>query len=272
VVIAVLATFLFSTVITVVAWAAALLAGSVALFAAATRGELPLPRISRPATSPVRRISPRTVRAEAVAERSPTALLEAMREEATAGENRFLVLLKDGKVTDGMLRDLAAQQSYAAVADRRSLLHLASRFAGTPADGYFTALAEAERLAADLLKIFADALPGSGSYPPSPGSQAPSAYLAWLALNGSAADTALAVAAIWPSRCVCFAALADALRDRVDERARAYLDFRTTPIPQSEAQALAVAEAFRPSQTLGHARLLRAYDLMSWNALATEYD
>jgi hypothetical protein len=99
--------------------------------------------------------------------------------------------------------------------------------------------------------------------------------VAWLALNGSEADVALALVAnfaAWGSYC---AAVAEGLRRHyhLDDEAVGFFDFFATPVPEVEAQAAAVAAASLeggepPASARRHARLVQAYELQFWNTLA----
>jgi len=79
-----------------------------------------------------------------------------------------------------------------------------------------------------------------GDREPSPGGQAYTAWVAWLALNGSAADVALAFLAnlaAWGDNC---ARVSAALRQRYDAgaEATAFFDFVAAPAPGFQEGAL----------------------------------
>ena len=99
--------------------------------------------------------------------------------------------------------------------------------------------------------------------------------VAWLALNGSRADVALAFLAnlaVWGENC---AAVAAALRDAygADDAAVAFFDFFANPPAHFEARALAVLSeglvaGDSPKLARRASRLLQAYELSFWDALA----
>ena len=94
------------------------------------------------------------------------------------------------------------------------------------------------------------------SYEPRAGAQAYPAFVAWLALNGSRADVALAFLAnlaAWGTNCGRVAA---ALRDRysAEEEAVAFFDFFATPPPGFEEPARSTPA--------------RGYELLFWDTLA----
>jgi thiaminase len=211
---------------------------------------------------------------------SPDALELVRRQLAPAeGANRLVPLVAEGRLPRERLAALAGEEYRIIASDRRSFLVLAARYPEPPAGDFFTGLAQGENLALPLLVAFAGAL-GLGekdlrAYEPKAGCQAYAAYVAWLALNGSQGDVALALVAnfaAWGSYC---AALADGLRRNygLDDEACRFFDFFAAPVPEVEQQALAVAEASLeagqpPESARRHARLVQAYELMFWNTLA----
>ena len=99
---------------------------------------------------------------------------------------------------------------------KRSFAVLAARFPASPSGDLFLGLAQGEGIALTHLGGFAAALgldpPAIAAYEPRAGCQAYPAYVAWLALNGSRSQAAMAVLAnldAWGSYC---ARMADALR------------------------------------------------------------
>lgn len=99
--------------------------------------------------------------------------------------------------------------------------------------------------------------------------------MAWLALNGSRADVVLAFVsnlAVWGDNC---AAVAAALRDvyGAGDAAVGFFDFFANPPAGFEARALAVldeglAGGDSPISARWVSRLLQAYELSFWDALA----
>ncbi|GGS49630.1 transcriptional regulator [Streptomyces griseoviridis] len=194
--------------------------------------------------------------------------------------NRFVPLLARGAASRDTLAALALEQRWVIAADRRAFAYLAHRTAGTPplAD-WFTALAEGEAVAAGKLEAFAAAC-GVGesrsvAHEPLPGCQSYPAYVAWLALNGSPAETVLAVHAnfsAWGGYC---ATVADALRRHYGftDEACAFFDFFAAPDPALEHKATAAVQAGLDGGHLNedlvhrYGRLLQAYEALFWHSL-----
>ena len=198
--------------------------------------------------------------------------------ERAVRDHPFLGALADGRVARDRLEALATEQHGIIASDRRSFAHLAGRFPEPPAGDLFLRLAQGEGVALGHLRGFASWLgldpAGLGDREPSPGGQAYTAWVAWLALNGSAADVALAFLAnlaAWGENC---ARVSAALRQRydADAEATAFFDFFAAPAPGFQERALAVVEAGLaagdpPARARRAARLLQAYELMFWDAL-----
>lgn len=210
---------------------------------------------------------------------SPRDVLEAIRRELapSEGRNRFVPLLAQGRLPRERLRWLAGEEYRIVRSDRRSFLLLATRFPESPAVDFFTGLAAGETEALTRLTTFAAALGWQeadlNAYEPLPGCQAYAAHVAWLALNGSAGDVALALIAnfaAWGSYC---RGVAEALRRHygLDDESCGFLDLFAAPAPEVDEQALAVARTAAggsPQDARRLARLLQAYELMFWNTLA----
>jgi thiaminase len=172
------------------------------------------------------------------------------------------------------LRFFAGEQYTILASDRRSFAHLAARFPEPPAGDLFIGLAQGEGEAVERLFALAVSLGIDESaligYEPQPGCQAYTAFVAWLALNGSRAALALAFLAnlaAWGANC---RRLADLLRDRYDT---SFFDFFAQPAPGFEERALAVADqglasGDSPTRARRAARLLQAYELLFWDTLA----
>jgi hypothetical protein len=118
------------------------------------------------------------------------------------------------------------------------------------------------------LAAFADAVGLAGEYEPLAGCQAYPAYVAWLALNGSPGDVALAFLAnleTWGRSC---GRLRDALRPGLGPDAVSFFDFFSTPAPGFRDQALELVASAEPGTARQAARLLQAYELSFWDTLA----
>ena len=161
-------------------------------------------------------------------------LLSAVRAELAPVErrlaqHRYLAELERGQVPLQSLRAFAGEQRAIVTSDRRSFQHLARRFPRPPAGNFFQKMAAGEEEALRLLERFAAAVGLADDYEPLPGCQAYPAYVAWLALNGSPADVALAFLAnleSWGRSC---ARVRDALRPACGAEAVAFFDFFAEP-------------------------------------------
>lgn len=208
---------------------------------------------------------------------------EARRELAPIGEtiagHRFLGLLRERAVPEDRLRALVAEQHAIVSSDRRSFAHLAGRFPDGAAGEFLLDLAAGEGTALGLLAGTAKWL-GAGqewfqTYEPLPRAQSYPAFVAWLALNGTRADVALAFVAnlaAWGANCARVASTLRASYGAGDD-AVAFFEFFARPPADFEDRALAVIDqglAAGDSPVLARrcARLLQAYELAFWDALA----
>jgi thiaminase len=193
--------------------------------------------------------------------------------------HRFLDRLRTGDVPRERLQALAAEEYAIVSSDRRSFAQLAARFPSEPAGSFFLGLAEGEGLALGQLRGLATWLDLTDddlrAHEPHPGAQAYPAFVAWLALNGSRADVALAFVAnlaAWGENC---GAVAAALREAYGAGADAvgFFDFFAAPPPDFEQRALEVvaeglAAGDSPIAAQRASRLLQAYELSFWDAIA----
>ncbi len=188
--------------------------------------------------------------------------------ERRLAEHRYLAELEAGRVPVESLRAFAGEQRAIITSDRRSFEHLAQRFPQPPAGGFFRDLAGGETEALRLLERFATAVELGPDYEPLAGCQAYPAYVAWLALNGSPADVALAFLAnleSWGRSC---ARMRDALRPLYGADRVAFFDFFAEPPAGFEERALALITTGGPASGRRAARLLQAYELLYWDTLA----
>ena len=205
----------------------------------------------------------------------PAALLSVVRAqlapvERSLAEHRYLTELEAGRVSVESLRAFAGEQRAIIASDRRSFEHLAERFPRPPAGGFFRDLAAGEAEALQLLERFAAAVGLGSDYEPLAGCQAYPAYVAWLALNGSPADVALAFLAnleSWGRSC---ARMRDALRPRYGAVQVAFFDFFAEPPAGFEERALALIATGDRASGGRAARLLQAYELLYWDTLADD--
>ena len=188
--------------------------------------------------------------------------------ERSLAVHRYLAELEAGRVPVESLRAFAGEQRAIITSDRRSFEHLAQRFPQPPAGGFFRDLAAGEAEALRLLERLAAAVELGPDYEPLAGCQAYPAYVAWLALNGSPADVALAFLAnleSWGRSC---ARMRDALRPLYGADRVAFFDFFAEPPAGFEERALALITTSGQASGRRAARLLQAYELLYWDTLA----
>lgn len=211
--------------------------------------------------------------------------------EGTAGNpapdphaNRLLPLIARGAAQRSTLAALALEQGQVIPADRRAFLHLAERpDTGPDCAAFFTALAEGEALALDRLTAYADAC-GCGAaaaraaYEPLAGCQSYPAYVAWLAMNGSPAEVALALTAdfaAWGGYCTT---IAEALRHHYGftDEACGFFDLFAEPAPDLRQLALAAVREGLETGRLDEdrarrqSRVLQTCETSFWHALWEE--
>jgi thiaminase len=211
-------------------------------------------------------------------------LLEEIRADLASVEEairsaRFIAALAEGTVPTEGLWAIAGEQRRVVASDRRSFALLASRFPSSPTHEWFVSMEQGESEALMLLDGYAGWLALDegwfGSYEPDPRAQAYPAFVAWLAINGSVGAVTvafLANLAAWGENC---ASVAAALRDAygAGDAAVAYFEFFAAAPPGFQDGTLAVAQAGLdagddPREIRRAARLLQAYELQFWDALA----
>jgi hypothetical protein len=188
--------------------------------------------------------------------------------ERSLAEHRYLLELESGRVPVESLRAFAGEQRAIIASDRKSFEHLALRFSDQPASEFFRDLALGEAEALRLLERFAATVGLGDDYEPLAGCQAYPAYVAWLALNGSPADVALAFLAnleSWGRSCT---RMRDALRSVYGDDAVAFFDFFAAPPADFEQRALPLIANGEPASARRAARLLQAFELLYWDTLA----
>jgi thiaminase len=211
-------------------------------------------------------------------------LVEALREELSTTEeaireHRYLDALEDSELSRDDLKLVAAAQTAAIASNRASFLRLAARYPWDAAAEFFVEMAEGEATAARHLVAFCAALelaPAElAALEPPAGSFAYPAFVAWLSTNGDAAATTVALVATLPARQESFRRMSVALQELydLDAAATGVFDFFAEPAPAFEQAALAVAdEGFARGESEAAARraarLLQAYELQFWDALA----
>ncbi len=208
-------------------------------------------------------------------------LVRRVREEVSArpSRNRFVDLLEAGTVPRERLTWLAGEQFRIVGSDRRSFALLAARFPEPPAGEMFLSLAQGELQALRLLSDFAAALGWQQrdlkAYEPRPLAQAYPAYLAWSALFGTCSGVALAMLANleeWGGYCGRVARALPA-RYGLPEQGVGFFRFFAEPAPGFAEQATSVVAAGiaageDPREAARAARVLHAYEIAFWDALA----
>jgi hypothetical protein len=182
----------------------------------------------------------------------------------------YLAAVETGRVETESLRRFAGEQRAIITSDRASFAHLAERFPEPPAGAFFSTMADGEVEALRLLESFSDAVGLRDEYEPLPGCQAYPAYVAWLALNASPADVALAFLAnleSWGRSC---ARIRDALQPKYGADAVAFFAYFAATPPDFEPRARALVEGGDRRRARRAARLLQAYELLYWDTLADE--
>jgi hypothetical protein len=188
--------------------------------------------------------------------------------ERRLAEHRYLAEVEAGRVPIGSLRAFAGEQRAIIASDQGSFEHLARRFPEPPAGELFADMAAGEAEALRRLRAFAEAVELEGDYEPHPGCQAYAAYVAWLALNGSPGDVALAFLAnldSWGRSC---RRLSDALGPTFGADAVTFFDFFASPSPGFRDRALDLVATAEPGSARRAARLLQAYEVQFWDTLA----
>jgi hypothetical protein len=207
-----------------------------------------------------------------------TTRLELGATDAALRAHPYLEALEAGRVPERSLASFVGEQYTILTSDRRSFASLAARFPAPPAGDLFLELAGGEGEAiARLLALSAHLGLDEGAlgdYEPEAGAHAYTAYVAWLALNGSRADVALAFLAnlaAWSESC---ARMGRALRGEygLPDVAVGFFDYFAEPPPGFEEQALQAVEAGleagdAPGRARRAARLLQAYELLFWDTL-----
>lgn len=201
--------------------------------------------------------------------------------EQAIRSHRFVGSLAAGAVPEERLRAIAGEQRRIIASDRRSFAQLAARFPSPPAGGWFLSMAQGEGEALALLDGYAAWLSIDedwfANYEPAPRAQAYPAFVAWLALNGSVGAVTLAFLAnlaAWGENCGRVAAALRRAYDAGDD-AVAFFEFFAAPAPGFREDTLAVVQAGLDagedfSEMRCAARLLQAYELLFWDALADE--
>ncbi|WP_067464048.1 transcriptional regulator [Nocardia amamiensis] len=195
-------------------------------------------------------------------------------------DNRLVPRIAAGTAPREVFAAIAAEELRITDSDWRSVHTLAARADEPHARAFFTELAPGEQQAHHLLDELATAAgPDTGVQQPRPGCQAYPAFMAWLALNGGAAEVIAALHANLAAFGRYCGAVAVGMRAHYgfDDAACAFFDFYTAGAPELEDKALAAVQAgldsgrLDPDEARTFARLFQSYELMFWNTLADEF-
>jgi thiaminase len=193
-------------------------------------------------------------------------------------EHPYLEALAQGRVSREALKVFAGQQHHIVSSDLRSMALALHRHSSPEAQRFLLSLLPGEAQALSALEHFAAAVGLSArewmEVEPVPGGHAYCCFVAWLCLYGSAAELATAFLVnlrAWGSNC---RRMAGALMERyglTEEQTQFFRLFAEAP--PLEPLALPVIEQGLVSgvserQMARAARLLQAYELLYWNAMA----
>jgi thiaminase len=195
-------------------------------------------------------------------------------------QHAYIQALEEGHFTLSQLRYFVGEQSHIIPSDLRSIAFLISRCAAPASQQFCRTILDGEAAALEALEPLATAIgmtpADRDAYEPALGTQAYSAYLAWLCLYGSEAEVVAALVvnfAAWGANC---SRIAQALRQRYGLQEAAvqfFTQFAAAP-PDVSPPALRVIEAglqqgVEARRIVRAARMLQGYELMFWDTLYT---
>jgi thiaminase len=190
----------------------------------------------------------------------------------------YIMALNEGKLPLDSLRAFAGQQYHIITSDLRSIAGLLSRHGQLPSRPWLLAVLQGEAAALDALFALAKKLSMSESdlktFEPIPAAHAYCTYVAWLGMYGSDGELAgafLVNFAAWGANC---GKMSKALQDRYGLTKEEVAFFELfSQIPPSEKQILEVIQGalnrgVEPALIHRAARMLQAYELIFWDAMA----
>ena len=195
-------------------------------------------------------------------------------------QHAYLHALEDGSIEPARLRCFVGEQCYIIPGDLRSIALLISRCEQLDSQQFFRDVLQGEGAALDALEQLATAVGMSpadcAAYEPAPGTQAYSAYLAYLCLYSTDAEVAAALSvnfAAWGANC---GRMAKALRQRFgmqEADLRFFTQFAAAP-PDVSPQALeliagGLQRGVESRRIARAARMLQGYELLFWDAVYT---
>jgi len=192
--------------------------------------------------------------------------------------HRYLEALERGAVPREALCCFAAQQSYIISSDLRSISVLLSRHGQYASREFLLKVLQGESAALAALEQFSSAVglrcEDLSVIEPLAGAVAYCHYMAWLGLYGSDAEFAAAVLVNFPAWGGNCARMSRALQERygLDQQAVAFFDlFANLPPLDEEAMPVidaGLARGVDPKLIRRASRMVQAYELMYWDALA----
>jgi thiaminase len=190
----------------------------------------------------------------------------------------YIMALDEGKIPQDSLRTFASQQYHIITSDLRSIAILLSRHGVLPSRPWLLAVLQGEAAALDALFTFAKKLSVSERalkiFEPIPTAYAYCTYVAWLGMYGSDGELAGALLvnfAAWGANC---GKMSKALQGHYGLAKEEVAFFELfSQMPPSEKQILEVIQGaldrgVEPTLIHRAARMLQAYELMFWDAMA----
>ena len=194
----------------------------------------------------------------------------------------YISALKQGNLSQNSLKAFAGQQYHIITSDLRSIAHLISRHGELASRSWLVGLLQGEAAALDALFTFAKRLEMSEKdlkiFEPIPAGHAYCAYLAWLGMYGSDGELAgafLVNFAAWGANC---GEMSKTLQTRYGFTKEDVAFFELfANIPPFEKEVLPVIQSaidrgVSPALIHRAARMLQAYELMFWDAMAEAAD
>jgi len=190
----------------------------------------------------------------------------------------YFAELDTGRVPIEALRALPGHQYHMWASDMRSAAKTVTRFGDRPYVGFFTGFLRGEMAAHDGVIALGGGLGMTvedlEAYEPTAEGFAFAAYVAWLAMYGSAAEVACGLAvnlAAWGHNC---GQVSEALRNHygLSRDDTAFLD-AFAAIPSRDDDALEIIEddlgrGVTPQRIITSARLIQGYEKMFWDTMA----
>ncbi len=190
----------------------------------------------------------------------------------------YIMALNEGKVSQDSLRAFAGQQYHIITSDLRSIASLLSRHGHLLSRPWLLAVLQSEAAALDALFTFAGKLSVSEGalkiFEPIPAAYAYCTYIAWLGMYGSDGELAGALLvnfAAWGANC---GKMGKALQEHYGftKEGVAFFDlfFQMPPFEKQVLEVIqgALDRGIEPVLIHRAARMLQAYELMFWDAMA----